>query len=242
MHIIKLNAIDSTNDYLKQLCKRGEVENGTVVYAETQYQGRGQTGSVWVTEPGKNLTMSMLIRDTVAADDSMFTLNVAVAVSILAVLQELQIPNLSIKWPNDIMSDKKKVGGILIENTIDSHSSLTSVVGIGINTNQQRFENLPQASSLINLTGEEYDRFRLAMQIATRIEAACEEIRSGNSERYWESYRMLLFKKDVPMPFESGSARFMGIIRDVSANGRLQLELEDEQVGDYGIRDLKMLY
>jgi BirA family biotin operon repressor/biotin-[acetyl-CoA-carboxylase] ligase len=114
MSIIKLNAIDSTNDFLKVLSRNQSVDNFTTVVAQKQTNGKGQMGAVWQSEDGKNLIMSVLVKDVLQNVDEIFHLNIAVALSVIQVLEVFNIPNLSVKWPNDIMSDQKKICGILI--------------------------------------------------------------------------------------------------------------------------------
>ena len=123
MSIIKLNAIDSTNDFLKVLSRNQSVDNFTTVVAQKQTNGKGQMGAVWQSEEGKNLIMSVLVKDVLQNVDEIFHLNVAVALSVIQVLEVFNIPNLSVKWPNDIMSDPKKICGILIENSIKSDTN-----------------------------------------------------------------------------------------------------------------------
>src|SRR6218665_3951820 len=114
MKVIKLDAIDSTNEFLKELLSKQTVENFTVVTAENQTKGKGQMGAVWNSEVGKNLIMSVLIKDFFTGSSVIYNLNIAVSLAVIQSLQEKKIPKLSIKWPNDIMSDPKKIGGILI--------------------------------------------------------------------------------------------------------------------------------
>ncbi len=118
MNIIKLDAIDSTNEYLKQLISNNLLPNFTVVTANFQSKGKGQMGSSWSSEAGKNLTMSILVFDILSDSQDMFYLNMAVALSVQEVLKNFNVPNVAIKWPNDIMSGKQKLGGILIENLL----------------------------------------------------------------------------------------------------------------------------
>ena len=121
MRLVKLDAIDSTNDFLKDLVRQQNVENFTVVTAENQTKGKGQMGAVWNSEIGKNLIMSVLIKDFLFNSKDVFNLNIAVSLAVIKSLERLEIPNLSIKWPNDIMSGDKKIGGILIENSFKSN-------------------------------------------------------------------------------------------------------------------------
>jgi BirA family biotin operon repressor/biotin-[acetyl-CoA-carboxylase] ligase len=107
MNIIKLNAIDSTNDFLKELSKKQVLENFSVIVTKNQSNGKGQMGATWDSEVGKNLIMSVLVKDILSNIEEIFHLNVAVALSVVQVLEKLNIPKLSIKWPNDILSDTK---------------------------------------------------------------------------------------------------------------------------------------
>jgi BirA family biotin operon repressor/biotin-[acetyl-CoA-carboxylase] ligase len=139
MKLIKLDAIDSTNDFLKRLSCEQALENYTVVTAEKQTRGKGQMGAKWDSETGKNLMFSVLINNRLATISEIFDLNVAVALAVLTTLEINNIPNLSIKWPNDIMSDNKKVAGILIENSIKNNGEISSIIGVGLNVNQLNF-------------------------------------------------------------------------------------------------------
>ena len=150
MIVIKLDAIKSTNEYLKALAKENPLENFTTVIAKNQTNGKGQMGATWISEKGKNLTMSVLVKDVLSSHDAIFSLNASVAIAVVKVLQDLEIPKVSIKWPNDIMADSKKLGGILIESTLKSDGSTISIIGIGLNCNQTNFVNLPKATSFVN--------------------------------------------------------------------------------------------
>ena len=166
MKLIKLDAIDSTNDFLKSLASQDELDNFTVVTAENQTKGKGQMGSKWQSESGKNLIMSVLVKEFLYDNEQVFNLSVIVSLAVIDALKSLNIPDLCIKWPNDIMSYNKKVGGILIENTIKSDGRIVSVVGIGLNVNQTNFDHLPNASSLAVICKTQFDKNALVLLIA----------------------------------------------------------------------------
>lgn len=242
MPIIKLDAIDSTNDYLKQLSRESTVENYTIVMAEEQTKGRGQMGAKWVSENGKNLTMSILVKDLVLDRKNIFDLNVAVALSILQVLKNLNIPNISIKWPNDIMSDSKKVAGILIENSFKSDRMFNAVIGIGLNLNQTDFKDLPQATSLTNVTGENYNLEEIAVLLRKSLEEYL-QVLTKSSAMLWDEYHKNLYKINYPLAFEDKDGnRFMGIIRKVKKDGRLEVVLENDSIANFEVKEIKMLY
>ena len=242
MNIIKLSAINSTNDYLKKLMHTQYVENYTIVVAEHQTAGRGQMGSEWQAEAGKNLTFSILIKDLLLDVTAIFNLNAAIAVSVIQALETFSIPGLAIKWPNDILAGNKKIGGILIENNIKSDGEIFSIAGIGLNINQADFEDLPKASSLHLITGKEFDKNAVMLAVMAVIKRNIAALMNRNSAALWEAYHRMLFKKDMPMPFEGRGKKFMGIIRGVTHNGSLEVLLEDDTIALYSIKEIQMLY
>ncbi len=243
MHLIKLSAIDSTNDFLKELSKQDVLENFTTVIAENQTKGKGQMGAVWISESGKNLIMSILVKYVVKNADEVFQLNVAVAVSIIEALAKLNLPNLAIKWPNDILSDEKKVAGILIENRFKSDTTIESIVGIGLNVNQKDFTFFPKASSLSLLMKKEYDIDQLLEAIVLKIKQNCELINSNSSAKLWNQYYNYLFKKDIEMTFEDVEKKhFSGTILGVTLEGKLEVILQDKTIKTFGIKEIQMQY
>ncbi|KOP36509.1 biotin--[acetyl-CoA-carboxylase] ligase [Flavobacterium sp. WLB] len=242
MKLIKLDAIDSTNDFLKSLSSQDELENFTVVTAENQTKGKGQMGAKWSSETGKNLIMSVLVKDFLFDNEQVFNLSIVVSLAVLDALKSLNIPDLCIKWPNDIMSYNKKIGGILIENTLKSDGRIVSVVGIGINVNQTNYEDLPRGSSLAVISGKTFDKENLAILITEKIEEKI-ELWITSSSLFWIDYFNSLFKKGVPMPFKNlQDKNFMGIIQGVSPIGKLQVLLEDDSVSEFEIKEIQMLY
>lgn len=242
MKLIKLDAIDSTNDFLKSLSSQDELENFTVVTAENQTKGKGQVGGVWKSEAGKNLTMSVLVKDFLFSNEEVFNLSVLVSLSVAEVLKSLNIPDICVKWPNDILSYNKKLVGILIENTIKSDGRIVSVVGIGINVNQTDFSELPTASSIAVISGKTFNKEELAVLIVEKLKEKI-QLWITSSEVFWNDYFNFLFKKGIPTAFrDNNNQDFMGIIQGVSSIGKLQVLLEDESVAEYEIKEVKMLY
>ena len=192
MKLIKLDAIPSTNDFLKDLSRNQILENYTTVTAINQTKGRGQMGAVWESEAAKNLIMSVFIKEVLFENNKIFELNVAVALAILSVLKNLKIPKLSVKWPNDIMSDNKKIGGVLIENTFKSDKSIESIVGIGLNVNQINFSNLPKASSIGLIMNQNFELETLLNEIVTKIEFNCKLILNNNYDILKSNYHILI--------------------------------------------------
>ncbi len=242
MNIIKLSAINSTNDYLKGLSSAQYLENFTIVTAESQTAGRGQMGSSWNAEPGKNLTFSVLIKDLLLDIHEIFSLNAAVATSVLNALDVFSVSHLSVKWPNDILAGNKKIGGILIENSIKNNGEIYSVVGIGLNVNQKNFEGLAKASSLAIECGKEFDKEAIMLAIANNLKRSVASLINKDTAAIWQKYHRRLYKKDVPMPFEKEGRKFMGIIKGVSKSGNLMVLLENDTIAEYGIKEVQLLY
>lgn len=242
-NIIKLNATPSTNDFLKSISTQQSTENFTVVITENQTKGKGQRGNTWTSEPNKNLIFSTLIKEINTLGNSIFDLNIAISISIIEALETFKIPNLNIKWPNDILSEGKKISGILIENTISSQQSISSIIGIGLNVNQTNFENLPKASSLKNIVKKEFNKEELLLEIMNKIKNNLEIISNKNSDILWEKYHSYLFKKNIPSIFElSNSRKFMGIIKKVLRNGKIQILLENDLLKEFDVKEIKLIY
>ena len=242
MQLIKLDAIDSTNQFLKGLSNNQILENFTVVTAENQTNGKGQMGAIWDSEASKNLIMSVLVCDFVADINQIFTINIVVSIAVIQALEYFNIPDLSIKWPNDIMSYNKKIGGILIENSIKSDGSINSIAGLGLNVNQINFEHLPKASSLAVICKTTFDKEEILLKIIENLEKNIQNW-NQNAHLFWWEYASKLFKKGVPMPFEGQNQQnFMGIIQGVSPSGKIEILLEDESISEFDIKEIQMLY
>ena len=242
MKLIKLDAIDSTNEFLKKLSNKQDVQNYTVVTAENQLKGKGQMGAKWNSESGKNLIMSVLVKDFLLDSDSVFNLNIVVSLAVIRTLKKYSIPELSVKWPNDIMSANKKIGGILIENSIKGTGTITSIVGLGLNVNQMQFENLPRASSLALICNSFYDKEEILVAIVAEMEQMIANYDATASD-LWEEYTNELFKMGVPAAFTGEKeSNFMGIIKGVTAMGKLQILLDDDSICEYNLKEVQMLY
>jgi len=241
--IIKLDATDSTNLYLKELLQSIKPSDFTVVVAKNQLEGRGQMGAVWQSEEGKNLTFSILKKFDALPVQCQFVLNIGVSLAICNALSELSIPNIKVKWPNDIMSGSTKICGILIENILKGQFVNNSIIGIGLNVNQQNFKNLEKAASLKSITGHVYDLDELLHKILERIRFHLEAIESKTVKQLLPAYEKLLFRKDKPSTFENKEGeRFMGFIRRVSPSGKLVVELESHIFKEFELKEITLLY
>jgi len=243
MYLFKLDATDSTNSYLRDLSKNKDLGKWTVVTSEYQTKGRGQKGSEWQSDKGKNLICSILIKlDDFNAEDQ-FMLNCAVSVGIHHYLKRYKLPKLRIKWPNDIMSVSKKLGGILIENTLVTNKISQCIIGIGININQEKFsDELPMAISIKQLTNQETRRDIFLQDLLNSIQNKFELIFTNQYEKLWNEYESSLYRKDVAHMFENEKGdQFMGIIRGVTKQGKLKIEKEDSSIDTFNFKEIRYL-
>ena len=219
------------------------VENFTVVVTDNQIKGRGQQGSIWESEAGKNLIFSVFVDfKSLNISDKKY-LNYAVSLAVFEVLQQENIPGITIKWPNDILSAKKKIAGILIENSLKGPKISSSVIGIGLNVNQTSFSSsLEKASSLKIISSRTFDLEKLLIEMVTSLKSKIVLLNLKAFESIETSYLNVLYKKNIPTMFkDSNDVLFMGIILGISKDGKLQVELEDETFKEFGFKEISFL-
>jgi BirA family biotin operon repressor/biotin-[acetyl-CoA-carboxylase] ligase len=241
--IIKLDATDSTNQYLKDLLQTKNAVDSTVVVAKKQLKGRGQMGAVWESENGKNLTFSVLKSFDLLNVEHQFNLNLMVSLAICDVLNQFSLPDVRVKWPNDILSGSSKICGILIENILKGQLVQHSIIGIGLNVNQTSFGDLGNAASLKMISGRTFDLDELLQMILERIRIRFLNIQEKTVNQLLPEYEQYLFRKDKPSTFKDAEGvMFMGFIRGVSDTGKLVLELEDRVFKEFGLKEVSLLY
>ena len=242
MKLVKLNAINSTNTYLKQLSKDDDISNWTIVTAEFQTVGRGQVESKWESEIGKNLICSLLIKFESLEVKDQFYLNCAISIGIYNALKKYKLPQLKIKWPNDIMSENKKLGGILIENSLKISKIYKSVVGIGINVNQDRFsKHLPMAISMKQIFNNDFDREIILKEIVSSIKKQIKLLNQFNFALLHKKYEEVLYKINSPQMFESNNQKFLGQITGVTNQGKLKVKLDNNIIKQFAFKEIKYL-
>ena len=242
MKIVKLNAINSTNTYLKQLAKDVEIGNWTIVTAESQTQGRGQVDTKWESEHSKNLLCSLLIKFERLEVKEQFYLNCAISLGIYNTLKRYELPELKIKWPNDIMSDNKKLGGILIENSLKNKKIYRSIVGIGLNINQEIFpEYLPNATSLKKIFKSNFDRNTILDELIVSIKEQIELLNQNKFELLHKNYDEALYKIHVSHIFESKNQKFLGEIIGVNKKGELKVLIDNNSLRTFAFKEIKFI-
>lgn len=241
MKIIKLNAIDSTNSFLKELERKNAQENYTTVVADIQTKGRGQMHTTWVSEPFKNLTSSTLINLSKLETSHQFYLSFAISLALFDTLSAYNIPNIKIKWPNDILSGNQKICGILIESTIVKDRIVNAIAGIGLNVNQLSFDKELNAVSMIHLLQKETDLDALLKLLVKNIQKYIDTLESEHRASLKKEYLKNLYKVNTPTAFRNANHEiFMGIIKDVTDQGKLVLELENESLKQFDLKEIAL--
>jgi len=241
MNIIKLNAIDSTNSYLKKLVLKETIENFTVVVTEHQFLGRGQMGTTWESEEGKNLTYSILISVFDFKIKDQFNLSMAISLGVIDTLKNyIKVP-LFVKWPNDILAGKDKIAGILIENMLKGNVINHSIVGIGLNVNQECFSGqIKNVTSIKKITGNDVDKSILLKELIFSIIKYVKMLENKDFVALKKLYLKSLFKYNIPAMFEDLSGtQFLGKIMDIAEDGRLEIELENEKTRKFNLKEIK---
>lgn len=241
MKIRKLSAISSTNDYLKELYAKKDLDDFTVISTDYQTSGKGQGVNKWTSKKGKNLLFSVLVKNKSLEISNIPFLNFSISVAIYQVLKQY-LSQVEIKWPNDIMAGNKKICGVLIENVIRKSVVNHSIIGIGLNVNQISFpENLPNASSLSILLSKEIDLDLLLKELIFSIQKQISILEEKQFSILKNTYEEVLYKKGTPSMFKSKRGKiFMGKIIGVSDAGLLQIELENGIITEFANKEVKL--
>ena len=236
---IKLETINSTNDYAISLKETAVFKEGLVVTANYQSGGNGQRGKAWESNANENLLLSVIIQPNIAVENQ-FEISKIIALSVCDLLTNLGL-NSKIKWPNDILITKEKVAGILIQNILKGTSISHSVIGIGLNINQLQFKKYsPKATSLQLLMKKEFDIAKISMQLLQFLAERMKQYRNGFSQD--QDYLSSLYLKDKVAAFESKDLQFMGIIKGVNQNGKLLIKTEDDTIKAFDSQEVKFLF
>ena len=215
-----------------QLIDANKAQTGLTIVAQSQTGGKGQRGKIWVDTPGQSLLMSVITTPGLPIG-AQFAFNALIAVTIANVLQKLcSTPDIRIKWPNDIIINDKKAGGILIENVLRGSRWTHCVIGLGINVKQEQFPAaLPFATSLKIALGQHINMIRLRDDLRMEI-VDCSNC-PVPSEISMERYNQYLYKRGQKQRFSDSSGQWEATILGADADGRLQVQLADGNIVFY---------
>jgi len=237
--IISLPECHSTNDVAAQRYKQGLAREGSIIITEKQTKGRGQRGNVWFSEPGMNLTFTLLLSPTFLDASEQFELNIMVTLAIREVLEHYS-SGIKVKWPNDIVHETEgKIGGVLIENAVSHQGIENSLVGIGLNINQTDFA-FPGPTSVATLAGGQVDKEEIFKLIIKSIENHYLKLKRGFKDAMRQEYIRNLYRYEVWSKFEDIDV-FNGRIVGISEEGKLFIEKENKVMNQYAFKEVKFL-
>ncbi|MBK7271167.1 MAG: biotin--[acetyl-CoA-carboxylase] ligase [Flavobacteriales bacterium] len=234
----ELPIVDSTNKHAAELVRLTEVQHGTVILAHVQTEGRGQRGHVWQSEPGQDLTFSVVLRPEHFAAGDQFLIAQSAALAVWDVVAGNLVAEVRVKWPNDVLAGIHKVAGILITNEVMGGQLRSSIVGIGLNVNSSGHVPGAMATSLRVELGRHLDRMVIYEELLNHFEyrwqqalLAPDTLRADYLERLWGRGRWL--------PMELDGAAIQARPMEVDREGRLVVELTGGRVQAFGLDRLR---
>ena len=240
--IIRLSSVGSTNNYAANLLRTENVSEGTVILALNQSSGRGQMQNSWVSEAGANLTLSVVLRPVFLNVTHQFALSQLVSIALAETLKNVGVTEVAVKWPNDILIHNKKVAGVLVENTLVGKQIASSVIGIGLNVNQQDFKQLPYATSIAKEAGEKMDLEHVLSQLLQQLNLWYMKLQLKKFEELKSTYMECLVGVKKPLLYFVGNTPELLEIVDVEQSGRVVVMDKDKKMSSFNFQELKLDY
>ncbi len=237
-NIIQVDQTLSTNELAKLMLKEKKISLPFLIQSEYQTKGKGQYNKSWESNAKENLLMSLVLKAPTIDIEKQFDISKAVAVALLKVISNYTEKKISIKWPNDIYVEDKKIAGVLIENTIVGNKIDACVIGIGLNINQTLFSSaLPNPVSLKQLTARNIDVTKVRNELVVELENQISNLNQVSS-----IYLENLYKKDFLSRFaDKEGNEFIAVILGVDEIGRLELRLENQVLKTFVNNEIKFL-
>lgn len=236
--IIRLKEIDSTNRFLREL-KDEQEDEMVVAVADFQTAGKGQGSHTWESEAGKNLLFSIKVHPRWVPVRQQFLLSMAGAIAIKEAL-ETYVDGITLKWPNDVYWNDKKISGTLIETSIDSKGIKTCIFGIGINVNQEAFHSdAPNPVSLRQILGHEVDKDELLQKVIEGFRRYYELLRRADYMDVSGIYHLSLYCRKGFHRYEDADGDFEGAFVEVEDDGHLILHDKQGVIRSYSFGEVK---
>lgn len=219
--------IQSTNLIAKQMIANSEPVHGSVILADFQTKGRGQMTNVWESAAGQNLLTSIILKPKDCKIEQQFLYNLMTSVAIAKTVEHFGCEDVTIKWPNDILVNRRKICGVLIENFIKQLNISHFVIGIGLNVNQIHFpENLNRVTSLKMETGLDFSILDVASTLFQYLEEQVYRFQRkefGEIRRQYFS-KLFQYQEEHTYALPNGE-QFVGEIVGVNEIGQLQVRI-----------------
>ena len=225
---IKYDTVPSTNTTLSTLIKQQQLDEGVIVIADYQEAGRGQGEHSWLSHRGENLLMSLLLFPAFLSASEQFHMSRVASLALCDALEEVGVDSV-IKWPNDILTEKGKIAGILIEHGIISDHIAHTIIGIGLNLNQTEFPPFPVPATSLHLeTGKMTRVADMGKIVESCLLGRYGELKEGLQKELEKEYVRKLFRAGILSVFKAGDELFEGIIRGVTDSGELMVEIRGD--------------
>ncbi|HYY92468.1 MAG TPA: biotin--[acetyl-CoA-carboxylase] ligase [Candidatus Dormibacteraeota bacterium] len=226
MKLYRFKSLESTNTTAYALAAKGAGE-WTVVLAEEQTKGRGRRGKKWESPRG-GLWFSIIVRPPGSAS-KLPILQFMAANAARAAIQDTTKVHVRLKWPNDLVTDDGKLGGILVESKTIGERIEFGIIGIGINTNQKDTSLPPGAVSLLSESGRRHERLRVMRAIVTQIRLRFPSLNTPSKimSEWWTS---CTHRPPTTVQVQSRTHTFTGTTRGIDQDGTLLLETDDHQI------------
>lgn len=235
---IHLDTVNSTMQYLARPELSACEDSFIVVTADYQTAGRGQKGTSWESEAGKNLLLGILLRPTFLHPQEQFYLSEICALALVETLNTYA-DGFTIKWPNDIYYGNRKVSGMLLEHTLLGATLSQTIVGIGLNVNQQTFfSDAPNPMSLLQILGKEVCRETVLNAFLQRFQTYYQHLERQDFSAIHKSYLHHLYRRNEWAKFRDEIATFEGRIVDVEHTGRLVIEKPDGTLRKFAFKEV----
>lgn len=238
---IHLDSVDSTNNYAANLLRLSPPPDGTVITTLDQTSGKGQRGSVWLSSKGENLLSSFIVYPKSCNHENSFILSQLTALAVVDTIENYVSRDVKIKWPNDILVDRKKICGILIELNWSVTKVQSAIIGIGINVNQTQFE-LPNASSLKNLSGHVISPTELRTVLIHSFDKRYQQFAEGGSAEIRREYLNNLIGVTEWEQYMRDEERIKARILSIDPSGIAHLERENGDLFKADVKDLTFIY
>ena len=218
-----LEKVDSTNNYAMARVHEGLAKHGMAWFAMDQTAGKGQRGKAWESTPGESLILSLAVQPGKGMPAAFFPFVAAISMQILNYCKSLNRDEWSLKWPNDIYWRDRKAGGILIENVIRGRYWVWAIIGIGINMNQERFDDLlPNPVSISRITGQTYDVAAEGRILHNQLMEIVDGFSMEQSGLIVSDYNRHLFKKGETVLLQHQDREIEAEITGVGRDGKLE--------------------
>ena len=240
-HIIQIDRVSSTNNYAAKLLNQTKIPFGAVIMAQFQDDGRGQRGAVWQSKSGENLLFSAILDGSLMKECPPFYLSKCVAVSIKDTLSYFLKHKIHLKWPNDVLVERRKIAGVLIESQWKGNNLFSSIIGVGLNVNQTHFEYGFDATSMKLLSANDYDLKDVFQVLCAKLNFNFNRLLSKEYSDLQQDYLSSLYKYNEKTHFKIGDKLEEVVLKDVNENGMVSLEMLGGKIKEYDFSQVRQI-